>query len=67
MTTFPIASGGCGTPQHMVDAIVEARADAVLAASIFHYGTLRISDVKATLAARGLPMRPVAALAPEAA
>ena len=52
-----IASGGCGTPQHMVDAVVEGRADAVLAASIFHYGTYRIRDVKHYMADHGLPMR----------
>jgi cyclase len=52
-----IASGGCGTPQHMVDAVVDGRADAVLAASIFHYGTYRIRDVKRYMADRGLPMR----------
>ena len=52
-----IASGGCGTPQHMVDAVVDGRADAVLAASIFHYGTYRIRDVKQYMATQGLPMR----------
>jgi cyclase len=52
-----IASGGCGHPQHMVDAVVEGRADAVLAASIFHYGTYRIREVKQYMAAQGLPMR----------
>jgi cyclase len=52
-----IASGGCGAPQHMVDAVVEGRADAVLAASIFHYGTFRIREVKQYMAAHGLPMR----------
>jgi len=52
-----IASGGCGTPQHMVDAVVEGRADAVLAASIFHYGTYRIRDVKQYMHDHGLPMR----------
>jgi cyclase len=52
-----IASGGCGTPQHMVDAVVEGKADAVLAASIFHYGTYRIREAKEYMAAKGLPMR----------
>jgi len=52
-----IASGGCGTPQHMVDAVVDGRADAVLAASIFHYGTYRIRDCKQYMTAHGLPMR----------
>ncbi len=52
-----IASGGCGTPQHMVDVVVEGKADAVLAASIFHFGTYRVSEVKEYMAERGLPMR----------
>jgi cyclase len=52
-----IASGGCGAPQHMVDAVVKGKADAVLAASIFHYGTYRIRDVKRYMAGKGLPVR----------
>lgn len=52
-----IASGGAGGPEHMYEAIVEGKADAVLAASIFHFGTYRIQDVKKYLADRGLPMR----------
>lgn len=52
-----IASGGAGGPEHMYDAIVEGKVDAVLAASIFHFGQYRIRDVKAYLAGRGLPMR----------
>jgi len=52
-----IASGGCGNPQHMVDAVVDGKADAVLAASIFHFGTYRIREVKEYMAARGLPVR----------
>ena len=52
-----IASGGCGEPQHMVEALVEGKADAVLAASIFHYGSYRIREVKEYMAARGLPVR----------
>jgi cyclase len=52
-----IASGGAGHPQHMVDAVVEGRADAVLAASIFHFGTYRIREVKEYMAASGLPVR----------
>lgn len=51
-----IASGGAGTVAHFVDA-ARAGADAVLAASVFHYGTLRISEVKAGLAAAGFPVR----------
>jgi cyclase len=52
-----IASGGCGAPQHMVDAVVDGKADAVLAASIFHYGTYRIRDCKEYMAAQGVPVR----------
>lgn len=52
-----IASGGAGGPEHMVDAIVEGGADAVLAASIFHFGQYRIREVKQFMAGRGLPMR----------
>jgi cyclase len=53
-----IASGGAGHPQHMVDAVVEGKADAVLAASIFHFGTYRVREVKQYMASRGLPVRP---------
>ena len=52
-----IASGGAGNARHMVDAVREGGADAVLAASIFHFGTCRIMDVKREMAAAGLPMR----------
>ncbi|MFQ5879903.1 MAG: HisA/HisF-related TIM barrel protein, partial [Dehalococcoidia bacterium] len=52
-----IASGGAGGPEHMYDAIVQGKADAVLAASIFHFGTHSIRQVKEYLAGRGLPMR----------
>lgn len=54
-----IASGGAGSPEHLYEGLVAGRADAVLAASIFHYGTWRIRDVKDYLAARGVPVRPV--------
>jgi len=54
-----IASGGAGAPQHLVDAIEQADADAVLAASIFHFGTYRIAAVKEFMAAHGVPVRPV--------
>jgi len=56
-----VASGGAGSTDHMADVLLEGRADAALAASIFHYGTLRIPDVKARLIERGLPMRPIQA------
>jgi cyclase len=52
-----IASGGAGNAQHMADGILEGHADAVLAASIFHFGTCRIADVKATMHAAGVPVR----------
>jgi len=52
-----IASGGAGNSQHMYEAIVEGKADAVLAAGIFHFGTYRIRQVKEELAARGIPVR----------
>ncbi|HLJ58687.1 MAG TPA: imidazole glycerol phosphate synthase subunit HisF [bacterium] len=54
-----IASGGAGTPQHLLDAIVEADADAVLAASIFHYRKYSIAAVKTFMADHGVPVRPV--------
>jgi cyclase len=52
-----IASGGCGTPQHMVDAIERGHADAVLAASIFHFGEYSIAETKRHMAAHGIPVR----------
>lgn len=54
-----IASGGAGAPSHLYDALTEGGASAVLAASIFHFGTHDIGSLKAYLAGRGLPMRPV--------
>ncbi|MCC6175151.1 MAG: imidazole glycerol phosphate synthase subunit HisF [Chloroflexi bacterium] len=61
VTVPVVASGGAGNAAHMVDVLVEGKADAALAASIFHYGTIRIADVKAQIAARGVPVRPVSA------
>ncbi len=55
-----IASGGAGGPDHMAEALTEGKADAVLAASIFHFGTYSIREVKDALAERGIAMRPVA-------
>ena len=52
-----IASGGAGTPDHLYDGFVQGGADAVLAASIFHFGNYTIAHVKDALRARGLPMR----------
>jgi cyclase len=53
-----IASGGAGLPAHFVEAVREADADAVLAASIFHYRTHSIAAVKHAMAAAGIPVRP---------
>ncbi|WP_454914658.1 imidazole glycerol phosphate synthase subunit HisF [Xanthobacter sediminis] len=52
-----IASGGVGTLDHLVDGIREGGASAVLAASIFHFGTFTIREAKARLAEAGLPVR----------
>ena len=52
-----IASGGAGTFDHFVDALRPGRADAVLAASLFHFGSMRIREVKDHLRAAGLPVR----------
>ena len=57
-----IASGGVGEPQHLIDGL-SAGADAVLAASIFHYGTHTIPEVKEALRSAGFPMRPISAKA----
>ena len=51
------ASGGVGNLQHLADGILEGKADAVLAASIFHFGEYTIPEAKAYLAARGIVMR----------
>src|SRR5207247_6586772 len=52
-----VASGGAGTLEHLADVLLEGRADAVLAASIFHFGELTVGDVKRFLAARNIPVR----------
>ncbi len=52
-----IASGGAGDSQHMIEAIRDGRADAVLAASIFHFGTHRIADVKRQMQQAGIAVR----------
>ncbi|MCL6582645.1 MAG: imidazole glycerol phosphate synthase subunit HisF [bacterium] len=52
-----IASGGAGTLEHLYQALVKGRADAVLAASIFHYRTYTIHQAKAYLKERGIPVR----------
>ena len=53
-----VASGGAGTLQHMADVLLEGRADAVLAASIFHFGEYTVGEAKRFLAGKGIPMRP---------
>ena len=60
-----IASGGAGTPDHLYEALTTGGADAVLAASIFHFGTYDIAALKHYLADRGVPMRLDAAHAVE--
>lgn len=52
-----IASGGAGTLQHLADALLVGRADAVLAASMFHFGTYSLGEAKSYLRASGLPVR----------
>ena len=53
-----VASGGVGTLDHLVEGAVEGRADAVLAASVFHYGELTVRQAKEHLAANGVAVRP---------
>jgi len=58
--TIPvIASGGAGKVEHMVDVLSQGKADAVLAASIFHFGEYTVGDVKRLLAQSGVPVRTV--------
>jgi len=52
-----IASGGVGALEHLADGVLEGHADAVLAASIFHYGQHTVGEAKRFMAARGIPMR----------
>lgn len=52
-----VASGGCGSPRHMLDVLTQTRADAALAASIFHYGEYSIGQTKEFLAAHGVAVR----------
>ncbi len=52
-----IASGGAGKLEHFYDAFTEGKADAVLAASLFHFGEIAIPDLKEYLAGRGIPVR----------
>ena len=52
-----VASGGAGNPNHLVDAILVGKADAALAASIFHFGQYTINETKEAMAAAGIPVR----------
>ena len=57
VTVPVIASGGVGTQDHLADGVQQGGADAVLAASIFHYGDHTVAEAKALMAARGIPVR----------
>ncbi|HEV8613041.1 MAG TPA: HisA/HisF-related TIM barrel protein, partial [Gemmatimonadales bacterium] len=52
-----IASGGAGSAEHFAQVLTEGEADAALAASIFHYGKVRVADLKEHLKSRGIPGR----------
>ena len=52
-----VASGGAGRIEHFAEALTDGRADAVLAASRFHFEQITIADVKEHLASRGIPVR----------
>ena len=52
-----IASGGAGTKEHFLDAFRKGKADAALAASVFHFGELSVRQVKEYMAAQGIPVR----------
>jgi cyclase len=52
-----IASGGAGSAEHFANVLTDGEADAALAASIFHYGKVRVSDLKGHLRSRGVPVR----------
>lgn len=52
-----IASGGAGTPEHFAEAVIEANADAVLAASVFHFGEFSVVEVKEAMLRAGVPVR----------
>lgn len=54
-----VASGGAGSVEHFAQVLTEGGADAALAASVFHFGQLRIRELKTALAARGIPVREV--------
>jgi cyclase len=52
-----IASGGVGGLEHLAEGVTEGRADAVLAASIFHFGEFTVAQAKRLMADRGIPVR----------
>jgi cyclase len=58
VTVPVIASGGVGTLEHLVEGVIEGGADAVLAASIFHFGQHTVGEAKAALMAAGVSVRP---------
>ena len=60
VTVPVIASGGVGTLDHLVEGVRDGHASALLAASIFHFGTYSLAEAKAHMAAQGLPVRPIA-------
>jgi cyclase len=57
VTVPVVASGGAGKPEHLADAITIGKADAALAASIFHFGEYTIEETKRVMAERGVPVR----------
>ena len=57
VTVPVVASGGAGKPEHLADAITQGKADAALAASIFHFGEYTIEETKRVMAERGIPVR----------
>ena len=60
-TKIPIiASGGAGTPKHFIEVLTDGEADAALAASVFHYGTYTVDQLKAELEEAGIPVRRMA-------
>jgi cyclase len=59
VTVPVVASGGCGSPEHMRAVLAEGKADAALAASIFHYREYTIAETKNYLSARGVAVRAV--------
>ena len=61
ITVPVVASGGAGNLDHLCEALQKGKADAVLAASIFHFGIHRVGEAKGYMAARGIPVRPTIA------